>query len=545
VGVVFENRVTPLGVPREVNVSGKYVRTFLHYNAQSPAWNSTIFFACKTAGLGMVALDDYYRLQVSFLQEGKTGVFRNESFGLPPGESYTFVWALYPTPSGDYYDFINAVRADWVPSYTLEGSCAFLEYPETANWPREKLANWLRDRAAKIVIISGPYDGGPWLCRSMDHYYKIPPYTTEEYLANLKKARQVLKEIDPEIKCLAPFETAMSPDAAPGDDKPAWPDAVSITARGKPGMYEETEGQDPAARQKLIATQAHRFLYYPVIGNSYHRHVKELVLRALNEAEMDGIYFDCFSYGYGGYGFRWTYDRWDNRSVDMAPATYTILRTKADLCKLTEDARADLVRTILDHKKGNAVVVNDMAVTRKIMELPIFHFTEVIADYGYVTSHMSTPIILGWSPGYAAGAKEIGKEGAWWKEWKTDKDYFEDIKDKLRSGCLYYTYWAPGGVWETALTHPSILSRMFPITVESIHAGWIQGKERIITLKPGRYTWNDPSSARAFFYDGDGKECEGRLKVVIQGALRFFEVEFPEGGAAVIEKVAPLGSSAP
>ena len=46
---------------------------------------------------------------------------------------------------------------------------------------------------------------------------------------------------------------------------------------------------------------------------------------------------------------------------------------------------------------------------------------------------------------------------------------------------------------------------MFPITVEEIHAGWIKGKERIITKLPGVYGWHGERDLHiGYHYDGRG-----------------------------------------
>ena len=51
---------------------------------------------------------------------------------------------------------------------------------------------------------------------------------------------------------------------------------------------------------------------------------------------------------------------------------------------------------VLNHKKGNIVVVNGMGITKKMAALPIYHFNETVEDYGYVENHLSTPIVLGY-----------------------------------------------------------------------------------------------------------------------------------------------------
>ena len=47
--------------------------------------------------------------------------------------------------------------------------------------------------------------------------------------------------------------------------------------------------------------------------------------------------------------------------------------------------------------------------------------------------------------------------------WNSDADVYEDVKDKLRSGCLYYAYDLPEYNL-TVTTGKGILSWMFPIT---------------------------------------------------------------------------------
>jgi hypothetical protein len=535
VGIVFDNKVTPLQTPVTIHRAGIYKKSYFPYDSDAPSANPTIFFAGKNEGLGMVAVDDYYRLQLALKEDASSGWFHDQNFGLPPGDSYTFKWAIYPTKSGNYYDFINKVRRDDVKPSCIEGGLAFLIYDSPIKWPREKMAKWLKDRNAKIVILGGPYGGAPWLGGFPRYINNMPvDYNEKTYFADIKKAVTILKSIDPSIKCIAPFETALTPDQAAGQDKPIYADSVAIQADGKPYGYKYPVALED--REKFIDNKGHSLIYYPTLTNSYYRFTRQTIERALRETGIDGIYFDISTYAI--MGFRWTYDRWDNRTVDMNLTNYTITRKKADLCKLTEDARASIYKMVLDYKKGNVVVANCMPFASKVRALPVMHFMETTMDYGYVQSHFSTPIMLGWTPGYSPGAKAIGKTGTWWQDWKTDADYFDDIKDKLENGNLYFTYWAPPGqIYNSNLTHPTILEHMFPITVEKIGAGTIEGKERIITLHSGRYSWNDKANAKAYFYNSNGKEISGKMQTLKNASgLTAFEIEVPQGGAAVIEK---------
>jgi hypothetical protein len=534
IAIAFDNKVTSLSVPRAINVAGVYEKSYFPYSPLAPSSNPTIYFDNETAGLGLIALDDIYRLQFSLKQAGQSGWFENRSFGLPAGDSYTFEWALYPTKSGDYYEFVNTARRDFVNPTRIEGGAAFLPYNAPVLWPREQMAQWLRDRSAKIVILDGPYSGAPWLGGYAQYMSKMPvKYDEKQQLADIRKAREILREIDPTIKCLASFETALTPDQPAGESTPLFSDSVVIGENGQPQGYQFPE--DAEKRSEYIQTKGHSFIYYPHAGNSYEKAMRATIAKALDETDCDGIYFDVFVYT--APDFRWTYDRWDGRTVDMDLTNYTIARKKADVEIISSDARADIVKMVLNRKKGNVVIANYMPVTKKIRELPIMHFKETLMDYGYMLSHFSTPIMLGWTPGYAPGAKAIGKPGTWWQEWKTDADFFADIKDKLQHGNLIYTYWAPPGqMYRSNLTRPTILEHMFPITVEKIGAGLVAGKERIITLHSGEYSWGEKARAKAYFYDGKGRETNGELKAREENGATIFTIEVPENGAAVIEK---------
>lgn len=535
IAIAFDNKVISQQAPRAIHVAGVYEKSHFPYSPIAPAANPTIFFDNENSGLGMVALDDVYRLQFSLKKDAHSGWFENRSFGLPAGDSYTFEWALYPTKGGDYYEFVNAARRDFVPPTRIEGGAAFLPYNAPTLWPREQMAQWLRDRSAKLVILDGPYSGAPWLGGYAQYMSEMPvKYDEAKHLADLKKAREILRAIDPEIKCLAMFETALTPDQPAGESTPLFKDSLVIAENGEPqGYYFPKEKEK---REEFIRTKGHSFIYYPMAGNSYEKSMRATIEKALNETGCDGIYFDIFDYT--SPDFRWTYDRWDNRTVDMDLTNYTIARKKADVELLSSDARASVVKMVLDRKKGNVVIANTMPVTQKIRALPIFHFTETIMDYGYMLSHFSTPIVLGWTPGYTPGAEQLGKAGTWWKEWKTDADFFGDIKDKLQYGNLTYTYWAPPGqMFRSNLTRPTILEHMFPITVTKIGAGTIEGRERIITLHSGEYSWDAKAQAKAYFYDAEGKEIKGELKSREAKGATIFTIEVPENGAAVIEKM--------
>ena len=172
----------------------------------------------------------------------------------------------------------------------------------------------------------------------------------------------------------------------------------------------------------------------------------------LLSAGYSGAYFDLFSYAYGvGVGtrnpgrFRYTYNRWDGFSVDLWP-NFTIAKKKADLCLLSAEGRKTLVEKIIDLSHGTtgappSIVVNDMGVADSIRELPIHHFAEEQLPQGYSQVHLSTPLVLGWTPGYTKGSVEDGKQGSWWRNWThaTNADLLADMTSLLLEHCYYNT----------------------------------------------------------------------------------------------------------
>lgn len=537
IAIVFKNMVVPQQAPQKIYIAGTSGASRLPNNSDGPSANPSIFYKGTSSGLGIVALDDFYRLQLSIMREGDKGIFYDKNFGLPPGRSYTFKWAVYPGHSSDYYSFINAVRHDYVTPVRIDGGLAFMPYNFATSKPRALVAKWLAERSAKIVILVGPYSGAPWLGGYGHYNANMPPvpFSESDYLNDLKAAVSAIKSIDPKVKCLAPFETAQTPDQPAGLEKPAFPDDVAIDADGRPMGYDFPS--NAVAREAYIRFKGHSFIYYPTLSNSYYKSVRSTIEQALKITGIDGIYFDLSNYATPG--FRWTYSHWDQHTVDVDLTNYTIKRKKTDLAKLTEDARASLMKMVLDFKDGNVVVANGMPFVSRIRALPVMHFIETVTGYGYAQTQLATPIVLGWTNGYKLGALAAGKQGAWWKSWSSDADYFSDIREKIASGNLYFTYWAPPGqMYNSSLTHSTILAHMYPITITKIGSGTIMGHERIITLHSGTYSWGDKTAAKAYFYDDHGKEISGKLTSISAGnGIVSFKIEVPKGGAAVIEKL--------
>ena len=101
--------------------------------------NTTAFVSLSAGGLGVVLEDDVFRAQggAAIPPQPFNGFWLpqiyNSYFGLGAGQSYTMEWSIYLLASGNYFDFINAVRSDQRASARIDNHI-FLFDPHPNNW---------------------------------------------------------------------------------------------------------------------------------------------------------------------------------------------------------------------------------------------------------------------------------------------------------------------------------------------------------------------------------------------------------------------------
>ena len=356
-----------------------------------PPFNPSIFFRGRNAGLGIFTNDERFRLLLTMSKQNRTAHFGSYGFGLRPRAAHTFTWSFVAVNDNEYYTFVNAVRrAAAVPRYTIHGG-AWLPYDKVLAWPREELQTYLAHFGVKLVILCGPLTtaGAPWLGQNANFDRGVKNFSFTVYLETLRNACARLKGIDAGVKCLAPFETALGHDVPRGNASVPFPDSVVVTADGSPAGY-QWKGKSNAP--------GHNFIYAPWNNNSYARWMAGRANSAMQNATLDGIYFDMFSYSYSdsslGEQFRYTYRDsvpWDGISIDMdhTPGNYNITRFKSDLAFLTSAARVEAVTTALSMGGGRAVANgNAGADVDALQRLPIASFWEAILDYSYTQTHL-------------------------------------------------------------------------------------------------------------------------------------------------------------
>ena len=91
--------------------------------------NPTLFLAGKAHGVGIVARDDIFFLRAENGLVDGVPILADKHLGLPPKGSHLIHWAIYPTATTDYYEFINQVRVDEKINGYVPGAFAF-----TSSW---------------------------------------------------------------------------------------------------------------------------------------------------------------------------------------------------------------------------------------------------------------------------------------------------------------------------------------------------------------------------------------------------------------------------
>jgi len=74
---------------------------------------------------------------------------------------------------------------------------------------------------------------------------------------------------------------------------------------------------------------------------------------------------------------------------------------------------------------------------------------------------------------------------------------------RLREGGLFYYYHTI--IREADIGAYELVRRLYPITIEELHAGWIKGRERTITCVSGTYAVGGTQAPAVVLFTKDGK----------------------------------------
>jgi hypothetical protein len=480
------------------------------------AENPSLFVTQKGSGLGLLAEDNVFRLQLELARAGSNAFTLGTShFGLDRNKEYTLEWTIYPSQSRDYFDFINQARRDWDVNFTVLGPFVFGAGP-------------VPGRKAAI------YTFGPWF-----EYFDEIGMTREGYLKAVQGDLAHLKAREPRGIVMGKIETNLvGVDKRKIKDGNILPRANEGSRTGRQGTYgltlttEQTRVLSGTLLEDSLLKEADgrlivdtyyatepflNFLVYVEEGNRRYKTFLNQIDFFMDEVGFNGVYIDQFSLGWGTLARRdrCTYEKWDGHTVDLDERG-GIKRKYTDCSLVGASGRAKIIKRILS--KGGKVVINGFPVVRETQSLPAFRFAEMENDpvnplqymddkppaFTYeAKGHLASPIILGIRPG------RFGAEG----KARHAEIMIKAVITALRNGLLYYYYDSripssgPGAGDYGPVNH------MFPFTPRELHAGWLVGKERILTCISGTFFWDHPQPPTCLLFDRTGREKKHNFTV--------------------------------
>lgn len=480
------------------------------HRMETCAANPTIFARQAGSSMGIVCQDTLLRMQLVAERSGNSIQFGTDHFGLAPHAKYTMEWALYPSTGRDYFGFINHVRRDWNVNFTIPGPASF----STKSIPGRKIDMYMMK---------------PWFL-----YANGVRLNKEEYKALQKPHIAELLAAQPNAIPMAMVETNLVPvkrtDIKNGDQIPTvgtygvelngtvvdsfkampWYDSMIKTPDGRP--YVDTYYSDPPFVDLLV---------YPAKGNHQLKYLLSQIDYLMDEVGFKGIYLDQFELASTPTGMgRADYSKWDGHTVDL-DSQGQISRKYTDAAYVGTSARAEIINHV--HKKGGVLITNGHTYSRETANLGSLNFSETEWDVAsgeevlnwneppalpsISEAHLDSPIGLGIRP------SRFGKFG---------NDHFAEVIHKwvitfLKNGILYYYYEDTMPATGTGAGEYGELNHMFPFTPVELHAGWIVGKERIITAKSGSFVWAHKDKPVVLVFDIKGMSKTPHAKIIQHG----------------------------
>ncbi|HNT87469.1 MAG TPA: sugar-binding protein, partial [Candidatus Hydrogenedentes bacterium] len=295
--------------------------------------NPTTFAATDQGGIGLLPLDDVFRVHIAnFAVEGKAGI-ANNNLVLRPGASYTAEWAVVPADAPDYWVFLNAARRLTDANFTIDGGFAFLRAgPLTDAWSDRQIADFLRFKSVRYACASIDY---PRYKGHYTHGTSFQEVTHDNYTASFQRWRGLVSG----IQCLVYFHCFIDVlDEAPE----RYADARLLRSDGTQADYGESYYR----------------IFIPTETNSYGRAIAKNIDIIFDEIGANGVYWDEHEYSRWGYHYG---EPWDGCSGDIDPVRFTLNRLKSSVTLLSESWRVALARRIL---KRGPLIGNGVPFTR-------------------------------------------------------------------------------------------------------------------------------------------------------------------------------------
>ena len=413
--------------------------------------NPSVHIVTPEGGIGFIAEDVVYRCQSQLYtgsnkEIGPVAGIRTDMLRLAPGETYTLKWAVYPVAGKDYYDFMNLARVDWGANYTAVGPWRWGAH-SAKGMSAKKLRSVLKKQGIRYFV------GGQWVenkwhlpnnkqgtCRQGFGSSVFNDYWAYRRAASLKIIDK-LRKASPNIKAFWYFNVRRE---SSNDTLTRFKDSLFLNKNGNPVATIWPETKTPT------------YLMVPTLKNNFGKAVLETARRYLDEAGLDGIYWDET----GGIQFNKilvSYSNYDGHSCLLDPKTWR-MKCEVGVATLSEMNLYNAIIKLIK-KRGKMLFCNGSPVSLKYRK-NVQCMIEVQHNAYYAfEGNLNTPL------GYMS----------WSSSW-------DDYLRVLGMATL------PANGLQTVLPH-DIAPFLFPFTTIEIHAGYMLAKERIVATHSGNYGW--------------------------------------------------------
>jgi len=467
-----------------------------------------LFLPREGSGVALVAEDDVLRnhAEFEFDDANQTAAIADNWFGLRPRESYSMTWAVYATDTGNDFDLINMLRADWLPDpFTLAGGINFfgpdavLDYDDDA----------LRDHLEMLNINIAMSQGG-WVDRKLQlagtpnigHGPIVAGEFYADYRDRLRAAIEKLHRLRPGIKCLIYYDARL----ISGEEYvERYRDSIIANRDGSPRVLrEDTRWGVPLA------------LVCPTLDSRLGQDVlAQIPTMILDEIGADGLYWDEMRFGFG---LRPDYGHADGHTFEIDASTGEIV---AD-CGAPELVGLGFKLALLDvfEERGALVVGNSPPATLTEFGHEAIRFCENMVPHrpsSILATTLYTPV------SYAGYSVYHDPE-------VDEADFLADIRRKVEDANLYLF---SSHIFYERFTHENLATYQYPITPMELDHGVIIGRERIITIREGAFGWPGQEwSGEVIIFDAEQRPVT--REAAAPDAAGLVAIELPEGGDAVI-----------
>ena len=459
VGMLYENDLGDIKSLQEFRLFGSRQGT-LYANtvpARLSATTPSVFFKNTNGGFGILIEDDILRNQSSYLAWDETFAFGTDMFYLKPGASHEFLWSVIPTGEGDYYDYLNKVRAKWNTYQEIPGLFGFV-YPhgkDRSLTTPEKIAAFFEETGITNPCIPPATNMGTDAAdRNKMIYGNEPAEVIEDALSRVATFTEMAKAGGIDFPFLLYTDVHLVRTDVADEVLKELEDSVVLDYRGSPVEYR------PGWLYNLLPTEE----------TSAGARFKSNLEKYFATPGITGVFLDEWDHSRARYSFNHPDD-----NTALLEENFRIRRKIGIVPLLIRSYQVGVNEWLV--QKDSVTYANQFDSTQSSTALPIVHFAEPTQYDSYLLrgAQLSrTPLSL---------------------SVKRSPDPWMDAYEFLKQGVLSCFY-------ARRLTGDHMLRHVYPITAKSLGPGYVVGEDKIVTIASGEYSFGDERAMTAKIFGG-------------------------------------------